>query len=721
MSIQPEMLRDPSEAFLNQPGFLDRGTLTPPPQEPRPDHHPDFFKIAMGIAAALVVLRIVMKHELGKTEAQTPEEIRASADRIYKRIIPAWLQAAVPAVTQAYKLGSTGGVSYDELEKMATEYAAELGQYVNDSSILALTDAFNAQVNAGWSERLAWQRAREAYGLDSTQMRSYVKGLLAQDKANYVTDPIPATSRAFVDRAFLIRADRMGTNEAFKATQVGRNMVWLMLSSAGQLPPGTMKRWVTADDERVCVVCGPLDQVVIPLHRRFESAGRYFYAPGVHPNCRCTLEMVYPDLGTDVVKAMPGDPYDRNADGEFAEEEGRSALTKETKHSALKAVRGDLTALKAEDEEMLSALSTSALGTSALSQESALSAPSALSALDATEGASALSQAERKIFIVQNNERGKSALNEAEAVLNPEDPQVHDSPVVIPAETFLKALHIDRDSLFTHGTPVDLNVPHPDGVPHGIAGYVDFDEFDPGDSPAWDKAVADYMKFEGSYIHSANQQEALNDEERAFEHTDYAQYGEELDERYSPARRALAGENRDQLLTLIRKTIGTSEFAGYYIDHPDAFEKSSANEIAGAIMSALVNESADRERHGDDTNDGAWTSALYSLGEDLGTNDMNEDAIMSYVSFASGARGSEVQKVEPIFFYIPEWYGRRLPLDFSDEVWPSRPDQAEVSGKYHVSNAWIESIPQATRNEAIDSIMNRMIVVQLERDTPEVE
>jgi hypothetical protein len=76
---------------------------------------------------------------------------------------------------------------------------------------------------------------------------------------------------------------------------------------------------VTADDERVCVVCGPLDQVTIPLHRRFTSGdGQKFYAPGVHPNCRCTMELVYPESQfDDVVKSAPRE-YRRDWHGRFS-------------------------------------------------------------------------------------------------------------------------------------------------------------------------------------------------------------------------------------------------------------------------------------------------------------------------------------------------------------------------------------------------------------------
>jgi SPP1 gp7 family putative phage head morphogenesis protein len=47
----------------------------------------------------------------------------------------------------------------------------------------------------------------------------------------------------------------------------------------------TIKEWLTAEDERVCKVCGSLNGQRVKIN---ESFGPYF-SPAAHPNCRCTL------------------------------------------------------------------------------------------------------------------------------------------------------------------------------------------------------------------------------------------------------------------------------------------------------------------------------------------------------------------------------------------------------------------------------------------------
>lgn len=280
-------------------------------------------EIGIGLAAAYLAYRWWVKPRLAEHHPRTPEESRAAARSVVGEARHAWDAFARPAATAAYLAAGGDKVPYPVVDRLAQAFASELGDYVDATSVDALVDGFTAQIANGWGEGISWMRASEGFGLDGRQMRSYLSGLMARDRVKYSGDPIPPGVAKKVEAAALARADLLGMNESRKAVQMGKNMVWLAMAAQGDLPPGTMKKWVTAHDERVCAVCGPLDQVTIPLHRQFESSGQRFHAPVVHPNCRCNLEIVYPPL--DVVKKdVTGDPYDRNLRGEFAVREERT-------------------------------------------------------------------------------------------------------------------------------------------------------------------------------------------------------------------------------------------------------------------------------------------------------------------------------------------------------------------------------------------------------------
>ena len=66
------------------------------------------------------------------------------------------------------------------------------------------------------------------------------------------------------------RAKAAATNGAYDLlTEYGRDVV---------------RRWGTRVDERVCPVCGPLDNKKEPTYRKQFSDG-----PPAHPNCRCRI------------------------------------------------------------------------------------------------------------------------------------------------------------------------------------------------------------------------------------------------------------------------------------------------------------------------------------------------------------------------------------------------------------------------------------------------
>jgi len=52
-------------------------------------------------------------------------------------------------------------------------------------------------------------------------------------------------------------------------------------------------RWVTAMDERVCRICGPLEGKVVKIGEPFlVLKGEQIMNSPIHPNCRCSQEVV---------------------------------------------------------------------------------------------------------------------------------------------------------------------------------------------------------------------------------------------------------------------------------------------------------------------------------------------------------------------------------------------------------------------------------------------
>lgn len=272
--------------------------------------------VAVGIGVAFLVWRAIAKRKLKELHPQSKDDAFAALKMIFGKTAPAWMQIATPVIASAYQIGSKQvQLSDRQLEEIAKEYTASLGKYLSATSDNAVLEGFAAQLNKNVNPSVAWERSVEGYGLDSQQMRSYVTQATS-NTAEYQTESVPRGLHKIIDKLLHSRADRVARHEAWASMTMGKNIVWLYQQEMGILPKDAMKMWITAEDERVCPVCAPLDQVQVPINEKFESESGSFWVPGVHVNCRCNIKIVLPD---EVHKAWDASEHPKNKnDGRFA-------------------------------------------------------------------------------------------------------------------------------------------------------------------------------------------------------------------------------------------------------------------------------------------------------------------------------------------------------------------------------------------------------------------
>lgn len=104
-------------------------------------------------------------------------------------------------------------------------------------------------------------------------------------------DPLGDLVDALSDNLFSeTRASAIATTEVTRAYATGNRLAW---QSSDVI---TGMRWQTANDDRVCPICGPLDQETASLDDGFGDDG---IIPPAHPNCRCWITPYIEDGGDD--------------------------------------------------------------------------------------------------------------------------------------------------------------------------------------------------------------------------------------------------------------------------------------------------------------------------------------------------------------------------------------------------------------------------------------
>ena len=305
-------------------------------------------KGALAIAAAFYGYRWYMKRAVAEHMREMPPTASALQTAIQiasKGYLGFFVTTIAPSLVSGYAAGLVevhrGKITDDVLREIAVSYAWELGEHINQVSAEAVVKGYQAQLNRKIPPARAQQRVLEAFGVSPRTMNSLVQVWTAEDpKISSSVTPIDhksARAERIIRDGLKTRSRTIGENEIWSVRSQAKQVTWMYQIQMGKLPEGIKRRWVTATDERVCPTCGPMDGTSEAVSKPFKVKGYgKTWAPPLHPNCRCDIVLDYVESEVRqlvgkrelVMKARPGDPYDRDNRGRFAPSEQRSAKPK---------------------------------------------------------------------------------------------------------------------------------------------------------------------------------------------------------------------------------------------------------------------------------------------------------------------------------------------------------------------------------------------------------
>ncbi len=199
------------------------------------------------------------------------------------------IEAAVAAVLVLYRRQIEAGreISLSELER---DLAVALRLLLSNTFMAAALQLAGASGVPGFDDL---ENHAERYAVEQA-------GVIAHDFAGRVRDELfEERQRAIEDRRSVVqladillpnwRAEAIAITETTRAASHGMNLVAaalvtgsLMVAAAVGTGILTNRFWHTANDDRVCSICSPLDGYEAAIW-----AGRFPSGPPAHPNCRC--------------------------------------------------------------------------------------------------------------------------------------------------------------------------------------------------------------------------------------------------------------------------------------------------------------------------------------------------------------------------------------------------------------------------------------------------
>jgi hypothetical protein len=261
------------------------------------------------VNASLMAYRLLVINEVraqipSQQQVITEQAIRGLMTAVWRMHMPSFVGMVAPTFVAEYAIAlrqvNRGQISMATVNRLATEHAQRIGEYFNRTSTEAMLQGFSTYVNRKVPPRVALERTLEAYGITPRQMG----GLTSLKDADPVLSATPRDMRAkvkqYIGRSLRNRFKTFSDQEAYNLTNQASQIAWMYQVEHGLIPANTEKVWLTAKDERVCPICGPLHGQVVKVTDQFVSEdGNAFWVPGVHVNCRCKVRIRHPLMNLD--------------------------------------------------------------------------------------------------------------------------------------------------------------------------------------------------------------------------------------------------------------------------------------------------------------------------------------------------------------------------------------------------------------------------------------
>lgn len=208
-------------------------------------------------------------------------------------------QAAARELSRGLNIGMT--LAFDQVNPRAVDWiqlhAAQLVREVGDETKGAVREIIRRAFEQGMHPYVAAREIQQIVGLTMRQgiaVDNYYKRLLRDGK--YPQSVIERYTDRYAKQMQRYRARTIARYETQMASHLGQQDLWTQAEQRGLLPANTMREWLTAEDERVCPRCAPMDGQTVGLHEPFVSLdGEHVLTPPLHQNCRCSVGLVFPE------------------------------------------------------------------------------------------------------------------------------------------------------------------------------------------------------------------------------------------------------------------------------------------------------------------------------------------------------------------------------------------------------------------------------------------
>jgi HK97 family phage portal protein len=291
-------------------------------------------------------LKLVRKN-FKRQEKETLERL----ERVAKAVTQREISKILFSITEENKISAT------ILVPVLQEFMEETGD--DALTLLGFDDVpFDASTRTA-QEYLKTESLKGVKSMNKTTKIKLRKAISEQVSEGAGVDKISRAIRGVFTQASSVRSLRIARSEVIRAGNRGA------LEAYRQSGVVIGKQWFTAEDERVCQWCNPLNGKIKTLDLNYFNKGETILgqeggklnlnfldvdAPPLHPNCRCVVSPVVIDRPKSVKIEKDKDPKDWKENETIDREELKSEIRKEVKDEVKKEVMEEV---KSDIKEVL--------------------------------------------------------------------------------------------------------------------------------------------------------------------------------------------------------------------------------------------------------------------------------------------------------------------------------------------------------------------------------
>lgn len=224
------------------------------------------------------------------------------SELVMTALMPAWQEAIVEGRKQLLqRFPGRYQPSYDEMISWTADHAANWVIDITETQRKAINGLIQrATTLEGQTTDSLAKVIRPTIGLYPQQATANLR-YYERVRAKHIDSGLSAVKaeekalRAAVrygEKQHRYRAQMIARTELVAAYNVSEQKGVEQAIKDGYMSRDTIKRWSTADDDRVCEHCKELEGKEVPVNALFSNG---FLTPPAHPNCRCAVEYIDKD------------------------------------------------------------------------------------------------------------------------------------------------------------------------------------------------------------------------------------------------------------------------------------------------------------------------------------------------------------------------------------------------------------------------------------------